>query len=163
MKYVKAIDSDPNAFYNTFGESFQQFSNEVTQKLKQLASQSDSSLTMRLKVLPGGTSQIHVINNQGQMVTISGLREGKVYSVVCNSDGKVTVPSGLTVTLSSRMPVVYDGDWYKAQETMDRCGGRSLRLPMSTGIRFWCKRCCIRVLETWNTPIRRRQCRTEFS
>ncbi|CAM3949477.1 hypothetical protein ALPO108162_14225 [Alicyclobacillus pomorum] len=112
MQYVKAIDSDPDAFQHTFSESFQQFSDEVTQKLKQLASQSDSSFTMRLKVLPGGPSQIYVINSQGQTVTISGLQEGKVYSIVCNSDGTVTVPSGLTEKPSSSLSVVYDGDWY---------------------------------------------------
>ncbi|GMA51280.1 hypothetical protein GCM10025857_26370 [Alicyclobacillus contaminans] len=112
MQYVKAIDTNPNAFAQTFGETFDQFSQSVTAKLQALASQANTTFSMRIRVLPNGPSQIYVINPFGKTVTITGLKPGQSYTLQCHSDGTVTAPTGLSVAPGTSLPIVYGGDWY---------------------------------------------------
>lgn len=112
MRYVRAIDTDANAFQDTFGESFDTFSAQVTTALKAQAAQTDSGFTVRIRVLPGGPQQLYIINPTGDRQIVSGLKVGQVYAITCKNDGTIQVPSSLQVSAGPNFTVSDDGDWF---------------------------------------------------
>lgn len=112
MQYVRSIDHDPNAFADTFGESFSTFSQQVTGVLAKDAARSPGTFTVTLRTLPNGPQTIYFINASGQKFLINGLEGNQTYTFSCNVDGTVTAPIGLTVTSVTDVPVAVQGDWF---------------------------------------------------
>jgi len=112
LKYVAMIDKDSTAFQDTFGETFAAFSKTVTAVLQKDAAQPDSAMYVRVRTLPNGPKQVYFINPSGQRFLVSGVEQGQTYDFVCNTDGTVTAPVGLTVTSVTADSVAISGDWY---------------------------------------------------
>ncbi len=112
MQYVRSIDHDPNAFADTFGESFSTFSQQVTGVLAKDAARSPGTFTVTLRTLPNGPQTIYFINSSGQKFLVNGLEGNQTYTFSCNADGTVTAPIGLTVTSVTDVPVAVQGDWF---------------------------------------------------
>ncbi|MCL6454475.1 MAG: hypothetical protein K6T78_12775 [Alicyclobacillus sp.] len=112
LQYVRKIDSDPNAFADTFGESFSTFSSEVSKVLAKDASRPNQAMAVRVRTLPNGPQQVYFINPSGQRFLVSGLVPNQTYDFVCNADGTVTAPDGLTVTSVAPVSVAVSGDWF---------------------------------------------------
>lgn len=111
MRYVRAIDHDPDAFTHTFGMSFDTFANQVQASLAQQAAQSDSGFTMRLAVLAGGPETVYITSPDGRAYEVSGLAPGNTYDISCRADGTVQAAAGLQVAAASGVTGP-DGVWF---------------------------------------------------
>jgi hypothetical protein len=116
MRYVRAIDHDPDAFSHTFGMSFDAFANQVQASLAQQAAQSDAGFTMRLAVLAGGLDTVYITSPAGRAFQVSGLAPGHTYDITCRADGTVQAAAGLRVAAASGVGGP-DGVWFVQLKT----------------------------------------------
>lgn len=121
-QFVRKIDADGEsaAFASTFGESESDFEAQVSAKLSQYAKQTDTGMNVSIRVLPGGPNEVFVSNPSGVTYWYSGLQPGDTYSFICNPDGTVTPPPGLTLTQTSDNSG--DGTWYIGANSGDEQG-----------------------------------------
>lgn len=111
-QFVERIDSmgESSAFSTTFAESEATWKGQVTSLLENDAAQNPTTLTVSVRVQPGGPSQLFVSDPAGKTYWFAGAQVGQAYTFVCQTDGTVTTPAGLT--LSGTDSAAGDGTWY---------------------------------------------------
>ena len=107
IQYVTQVDQtgDATTFQQVFGEAESSFTLQVSQRLAQLAAQSDKGFSVTLRILPGGPSQLVLSSPKGKTWWFDGATPG-TYTFVCLPNGTVTGPSNLTASA----PVNNSGD-----------------------------------------------------
>ncbi len=112
LDYVYQYDSNPSAFQDVFSTPFLSFSQSVSRSLAADAASTDKGFTLTFKVLQGGPSDIYVESPKGPRILVSGLVPNEEYTITCYNNGQVKVPSGLTTSKATSLPVLVSGDWY---------------------------------------------------
>ena len=110
-KFLREIPSmgEAKAFQSVFGESESTFATKVNQALKAYASAPPISLQVKIKVLPGASSELFVSNPQGVTYVFTGATVGNTYTFNVGVGGSVQTPSGLTLTATVQSQS--DGHW----------------------------------------------------
>ncbi|MCL6516704.1 hypothetical protein [Alicyclobacillus sp.] len=116
MRYVRALDHDPDAFSHTFGIPFDTFANRVQASIAQRAAQTDAGFTLRLAVAPNGPGMVVIATPQGRAYQLSGLTPGQSYDIVCHADGTVSAPGGIRVGAAGGMDA-QDDMWFVMFQT----------------------------------------------
>jgi hypothetical protein len=111
IDYVRKIDSvgDETAFSNAFGITEDTFAKQVDTALANDVSHPDKGFRITVRVLPGGPDTLLVSNPKGLTTFYHDAAPG-VYTFVCNPDGTVVAPRGLTP--GGTTSDAADGNWY---------------------------------------------------
>lgn len=110
MTYIRQVDQHPTAFQDTFHESFDTFSSQITADLQSVAKQTDAGFRATVMVLPGGPRNLYIMNPKGQRWLVSGLQAGGTYTFTLRADGSVDVPAPLTHHVE-KVTLQGTGDW----------------------------------------------------